>query len=401
MVTIELKVKNDLSRCDKVRCALSLSAIWKFYKTPIFMKQPLLIIGIVVLSMLQLTAQEDGSKYSNEFLSIGISAKAQALGNAVTANVDDVTAGYWNPAGLINLNNNESVGLQIGGMHAEWFAGVGQYDYVGITMPISNGKSRLGLSYIRFAIDNIPNTLSLFEDDGTINYDNIVSFSAADNAVLLSYATSLKTQSNGRLNVGGNVKIVRRIIGSFADSWGFGLDLGAQYQKNNWRFGLMARDITTTFNAWSFNFTEEEKQVLTITGNDVPISSVEITRPQVLLGLGYVFDFGIIKARPEVDVIATTDGRRNTLLSANPISIDPAAGIEVEYNNYLFLRAGVNQFQRESDLDRVDFLTARGSVGIGIKLSNLTVDYAFTDLGDQRNTYSHVISLMLDIKPKE
>ncbi len=359
------------------------------------------VIGLFFLCVLQMQAQEGGRKYSNEFLNIGIGAKAQALGNAVVANVADVTAGYWNPAGLIHLNNEESVGLQLGGMHAEWFAGVGQYDYFGVTMPFANGNSRLGLSYIRFAIDNIPNTLSLFEDDGTINYDNIVSFSAADNALLLSYATSLKTAADRKFYLGGNVKIVRRIIGSFADSWGFGLDLSAQYQQNNWRFGLMARDITTTFNAWSFSFTDEEKQVLAFTGNDIPISSVEITRPQLLLGVGYVLDFGVIKARPEIDLIATTDGQRNTLLSADPISIDPAAGLEIEYNDYLFLRAGVNQFQRLSDLERIDYLTARASVGIGLKLSNLVVDYAFTDLGDQQNTYSHIVSLMLSIKPKE
>ncbi len=39
-------------------------------------------------------------KYSNEFLSIGVGAKAQALGNAVVAQTNDVTAGVWNPAGL-------------------------------------------------------------------------------------------------------------------------------------------------------------------------------------------------------------------------------------------------------------------------------------------------------------
>ena len=36
--------------------------------------------------------------------------------------------------------------------------------------------------------------------------------------------------------------------------WGFGFDFGVQYQtKNGWYFGIMGRDITTTFNTWSFD----------------------------------------------------------------------------------------------------------------------------------------------------
>ncbi|MEK7253297.1 MAG: hypothetical protein AAB316_01010, partial [Bacteroidota bacterium] len=42
-------------------------------------------------------------KYSNEFLSIGVSARAQGMGNSVVASIDDVTAGYWNPAGLASF----------------------------------------------------------------------------------------------------------------------------------------------------------------------------------------------------------------------------------------------------------------------------------------------------------
>jgi hypothetical protein len=52
------------------------------------------------------------------------------------------------------------------------------------------------------------------------------------------------------LSYGVNAKIIRRIIGDFASSWGFGLDAGIQFESNNdWKFGIMARDITTTFNA--------------------------------------------------------------------------------------------------------------------------------------------------------
>ena len=40
-------------------------------------------------------------KYSNEFLNIGAGARGLAMGSAQVASVNDGTAGYWNPAGLL------------------------------------------------------------------------------------------------------------------------------------------------------------------------------------------------------------------------------------------------------------------------------------------------------------
>jgi len=320
------------------------------------------------------------------------------MGNAVIAGIDDVTAGVWNPAGLARMDLQS--GLQFGAMHSEWFGGVGKFDYLGVVFPISQGRRRLGLSLIRFGIDEIPNTLSLYESDGTINFDNLREFSAADYAFLISYAQKIKT-NKADLAVGGNVKVVHRTIGPFATSWGFGLDLSLQYQLNRWYLGLVAKDITTTFNAWSFNFTDQEKEILELTNNEVPINSVEITNPRVLLGFSYRFDFGQSSLRPELNWIVTTDGRRNTLVSARPFSLDPAFGMEYNYRGFLDLRAGMSQFQREKDFDGSEQLTLRPSIGLGLKLGALNIDYAFTDLGSQENTFSHVISAMLNITPKK
>lgn len=348
---------------------------------------------------LALAAPTQAQKYSNEFLNIGISARAQAMGNAVIASTADVTAGYWNPAGLAAIPAD--AGLQIGAMHAEWFAGIGKYDYLGFAFPFANGKRRLGLSVIRFGIDGIPNTLSLFDEEGNVNYDNIVEFSAADYAVLAGMGQQTSFLG-GNLALGGNIKIIHRIIGSFANSWGFGIDLAARLEKGPWRIGLVGRDLTSTFNAWTVNFTEEEKTVLLNTGNELPaISSLEISRPQILFGAGYLFENGKVTVQPEVSLYVTTDGRRNTLVSGDPFSIDPSAGLEVGYNDFVFLRAGVNQFQQELSFDKGEFWSARPSIGVGLKLGIFTVDYAYTDLGDSQNRYSHVVSLMANLRPRE
>ncbi|HMO40904.1 MAG TPA: PorV/PorQ family protein [Saprospiraceae bacterium] len=351
---------------------------------------------LLVLSLGWLAGKMSAQKYSNEFLSIGVGARAQGMGNAVVATVQDVTATAWNPAGLAAL---EAEGLQLGAMHAEWFGGVGKFDYIGATIPMAQPDRRLGISLIRFGVDEIPNTLSLYASDGTVNFDNVTEFSAADYAFLATYAQRLKTGS-GQLYAGGNVKVVHRRIGPFATAWGFGIDLGLQYAVGKWRFGAVARDVTSTFNAWSFDFTDAEKEVLELTNNEIPISSVEITRPQLLLGVAHRFAFNKLGITPELNLAITTDGQRNTLIASNPFSIDPAFGVEADYS-FLFLRAGLSQFQRFTDFDNAERIRVRPALGVGLRIATLHLDYAFTDIGDQNNTYSHIISLTLSMKNKK
>jgi hypothetical protein len=338
-----------------------------------------------------------GQKYSNEFLSIGVGANALALGNAVVANTSDVTSGYWNPAGLAGISSDE--GLLLGAMHSEWFAGITKMDYLGFSLPMAQTNRRLGFSIIRFGVDGIPNTLSLYNSDGTVNFDNVTQFSAADYAFLFSYAQKIKVKK-GNLQMGANLKIIHRKIGPFANSWGFGLDFGAQYQINKWQFGLMASDVTSTFNAWTFSFTDDEIAVLELTGGEVPIKSVEITKPHITLGVSRTFMIKEVTLRPEVDFFITTDGKRNTLVSANPFSIDLAVGLEAGYNDFLFLRAGATQFQKEKNFDDTETLILRPSLGVGLKLGKLMIDYAYTNPSDGQNRYSHIVSLQYNIKPR-
>ncbi|OAV46021.1 PorV/PorQ family protein [Lewinella sp. 4G2] len=356
---------------------------------------------LALICIFALTATATAQKYSNEFLTIGVGARAHGMGTAVVASQQDVYATAWNPAGLAGIDPD--AGLEIGAMHAEWFGGVGNYDYLGFTLPLASGNQRLGLSLIRFGIDNIPNTLSLYEADGTINFDNITEFSAADYAFLGTYARTFP-KAAGDLRVGGNVKVIHRTIGEFATSWGFGLDLGAQLDRGNWTFALLGKDITSTFNTWSLNFTEEERTTLTATGNDIVIESVETTNPTFILAAARKFNITKdINLTAELDLIATTDGERNTLIAEDPISLDPAFGLEADYGDFIFIRAGVSQLQRIQDFDLEERINSRPSLGLGLKVGQLNVDYAYTDLGedDGRSTFSHIVSLRLGLKPRQ
>ncbi len=217
-------------------------------------------------------------KYSNDFLNIGAGARGLAMGGAQVASAEDGNAGYWNPAGLVNVIDNPNISL----MHADYFAGIGKYDYISAAIPVNSSYSTLGFSLLRFGVDDIPNTLFLVQPDGSLNYNNIQSFSSADYAFLVSYAQVITDNDAAQISWGANTKIIYRNVGHFAQAWGFGFDAGFLYRTSTLRFGISARDVTTTFNAWSFSFTDAEKQVLYLTNNDIPVKSTELTAPTLV-----------------------------------------------------------------------------------------------------------------------
>jgi hypothetical protein len=358
-----------------------------------------LLLGAVVLLISSSTLQGQVRKYSNEFLSIGIGARALAMSGSVSASIGDVSAGYWNPAGLASIGSDAQVGL----MHAEYFAGIAKFDWGSVAIPVQNKSRVIGLSFIRFGVDDIPNTLFLFEPDGSINYDNITNFSVADYAFMFHYAQQLGKVEG--LRIGGSAKVIHRTAGGFAKSWGFGLDLGMQYTlKDHWHFGAMLRDITTTFNAWSFDFTEDEQQVLLQTGNILPESSYEITAPRIILSAAYAAPlgekFGVLT---ELNFDLTTDGKRNVLVSGAPLSVDPHLGVEFNYAKLIYLRGGVGNLQRAlSDDNLEEVWLVQPNIGVGLRIKSVALDYAFTNIsGNDQLLYSHVFSLMVDINKRQ
>ncbi len=337
-------------------------------------------------------------KYSNEFLAIGVGARAHGMAGAQTALVSDITAAYWNPAGLADIR----APFQAAAMHAEWFVGVAQYDYLGFGKTLNRDqRSFLALSVIRLGIDNIPYTINLVNPDGSVNYDNVSSFSAADYALMGSYARQL---NNPALTIGGSVKVIRRIIGSFGGCWGFGADVGLQYRNGNWMLGLLGRDLTPTFNAWSFNLSEREKQVFQQTGNEIPTGGTEITRPRFILGAAHRLRTGQkTTLLPALDLDITTDGRRNTLLRSSVVSADPRVGIEADYDGIVQLRLGVGNFQyvKKDFNPNKERLTFQPNFGIGLRLGRLQLDYALTDIGNfSQVLYSHIFSVRIDFKER-
>jgi hypothetical protein len=350
------------------------------------------ISAIMMISTLK--AQGDlAPKYSNEFLSIGIGGTAMGLGNAVVASVNDVTASYWNPAGLTRMESNFQGSL----MHSEYFAGIAKYDYLGLAYKIDE-KSSIALTAMRFGVDDIPNTTQLIDNNGNIDYDRITRFTAADYGFLLSYARKMPVKG---LSIGANAKIIYRKVGDFASAYGFGIDLAAQYEFKKWNFGLVMRDAVSTFNAWVFNLDEQTKEVFLNTGNEIPQNGLELTLPRMIIGAHRKFDLGennSFHISPEINAAITTDGRRNVLISAAPFSIEPYAGLQFGFKDIAFVRMGIGNMQRITNFDESKDLNVQPNLGVGVRINKVYIDYAYMNVGNvSAALYSHVISLKVHL----
>ena len=353
-------------------------------------------LGLFFFLLLEINLSGQTARhYSNEFLNIGVDARALGMGKAVIARSTDVTAGYWNPALLYQVQEQ-----QIALMHAAYFANIAQYDYMGYAKPIDQNTS-LSISLIRFGVDNIMNTTRLIDGEGNIDYDRITYFSTADYALNFSLGRKKVWKD---LDLGLTAKIIYRHIGKFASGYGFGFDIAAAYQFKKWNLGLVIRDVTTTYNYWSINEDELESIKQSIPGqNQETPNSVELSLPKIQLGIHRNFHLkSHWELSAEIDLYSRFY-RTSSIISSDALSIDPAIGLEFQYYKMAFLRLGVNNFQQEDFYGEKE-LSFQPNAGLGFKYKGISLNYALTNIGSD-GFFSHVFSLKINLdrflKPKK
>lgn len=350
------------------------------------MKHKILFIFFLIPILLNAQAFRN---YSNEFLNIGVDAAALGMSKSVVATTNNANSTYWNPAGLVGIEDYEG-----SLMHASYFAGIANYNHAAFAMPIDK-HSALGISVIRFGVDDILNTTELIDSQGNIDFNRISLFSAADYAFNVSYARNLIFKD---VKFGVNAKIVRRIIGDFASSWGFGFDAGIQFERNNWKFGLMARDITTSFNSWAIDEAEFDKIKNAIPGQNQELpETTEFTKPKIQLGIAKDWQIGrYYTLLTEVD-LNMRFAKTNDIFSTDILSIDPALGFQLDFDKIVFLRAGVGNFQNITEFDNGKSLSIQPNFGVGFNYKGIQIDYALTNIGSVGNAlYSNIFSINID-----
>jgi len=333
-------------------------------------KKYLLIFSFIIVSLSSIYSQTTVSKFAGEFLAIGVGGRALGMGGAYTALANDVTAGYYNPAGLIHLNYP-----QISIMHDERFGNLVNYDYAAAAIPYGTDMS-FGLSIMRLAVDGIPDTRNALVDangDGILDitqdrldYSRISEFSDQDWAFYLSFAK----RHSDNFSYGASVKIIRRSIAEFSAT-GIGFDIGVQYTPiENLFLGATLQDVTTTLVAWS-------------TGRN------ELISPTLKVGGGYKFELLGGTITPVLDLDIRFEGRNfASNINIGPISVDLHEGFEYNYKNVFAIRAGYNDIKQFT-------------IGAGIKLPKLSIDYSFArfnDSEDERLPDTHRISLILTLE---
>lgn len=348
---------------------------------------PGLFVSFLLLVLpTQLSQAQTVAKYGADFLAGGVGARALGMGGATIALTNDVTAGFWNPAGLSSLDYPE-----IAYMHAERFAGVVSFDYGGGAFPISK-QSTVGISFFRSGVNDIKNTLDAWDQERDQPKPNpesfIETFSAADYAFFVGYARSV----SDKLSLGVTSKIIRRSIGDFASAWGYSFDVGFQYRARRVFLGANVQDVSTMLQSWTVN-TSELQNIEDVFGDELPQGGTELVLPVVRLGSGFVFPTGENSLAIGFDMDVAFDGQQAFVPNIGEVSFHPRLGGEFSFHDVIFFRAGINRlaYSEEFGLD----LTP--SVGTGLNLRQVSLDYGFGDFAGIVSDlgYSHRISLRL------
>jgi hypothetical protein len=329
-------------------------------------------------------------KYANEFLEIGASARGLAMGGAVISSQNDVYAPMWNPAGLAQVKKDWQAAI----MHAEYFATIAKYDYMAYAKALDKGA--IGLSLVRFGVDDIQNTTQLIDGQGNVDYSRISTFSTADYAGLVTYAFDW----NEQWNVGANAKFLYRNIGKFANAFGFGLDIGATYKdSNDINYSAVLKDALSTVSFWYINQKELSAVVNGSEINPAPEDKLEISLPKLKLGFSKNFELDRdLHLWPEIGA-AIDFTQTSAIVSTQGFSLSPMAGIELNYLDTVFVRGGINQFQNIANFEtKNNRLSAQPSAGVGIKYMGITLDYAINNSGiGGIGRFSNFFSLKFDM----
>nr|BCX00175.1 MAG: hypothetical protein KatS3mg041_0221 [Bacteroidota bacterium] len=302
-------------------------------------------------------------RYGAEVLRLGAGAEAAGMGqNGLTVRAD-VTAGYWNPAGLVGLQ-----GPQVGYMHVEQFAGLVQYDYAAVAWGLGKEES-LALSLLRVGVDNIKNTLAAWDPErGLPLPERVSTFSAADYALLIGYGRSLRPGYTG----GVVFKLLYSRMGPFASAWGVSVDVGLQYRRGPWTFALVATDLTTMARFWYVDAGALE-ELKSLYGDTLPGGVTELIPPALRMGLRRTERIG----PGAMDVVLELDLRPDQAygIDGGAFDLEPRFGMAYAFRNALLLRVGLEEIGRQEGR-----WVLSPTAGVGLRVRRFRLDYALGHL---------------------
>lgn len=349
----------------------------------------------VFLAVVMLSVSANADKYAGEFMYIGAGARALAMGSAFAAVSNDITAAYWNPAGLATTRNRSA-----SFMHSERFGGLISYDYLAYSQEYAGDV--YAASLFRTDAGKIADTSDLqwydtgsdgvFGEDGAgepgdsgsddydpgtnpagtegngvwdpgeeVIYDEgrITWSSASDNALYLSWGRSLSEN----LSLGATSKIIYRKLMDYS-AWGVGLDAGLKWNPTgSFALGINLQDVFGTWIFWDSGVSESVSPTAKIGAS----FTWPVSRFHSVLTFAADGDFRF-------------EGREYAAQYSIPeagLSLDTHVGAELLVKDIVGIRIGSNEGN----------MTAGLGFTVGISGHPVSLDYAWLSHDELENTH--------------
>jgi len=290
-----------------------------------------------------------------QFLKIGVGGRATAMGDAFVAVANDVSALYWNPAGLTQFSEN-----QVMFSHNQWVVDI-NHDFIGAVYHLDETNT-FGVSVTSLSMDEMKVTTE-YAPFGTGEY-----FGFSDLGIAVSYSRKMTDQ----FSFGGTVRYIEESLDKLKMR-GIMIDLGTYY----WT-GLGTSRFAVTVSNFGNDIAPDGEVVLV--GNRTK-SDWQSFSPPTMFRIG----FAIEPYEDEQNKITTSI----QLNHPNDNSENLSLGFEYVWNKMFYARGGY-----KINVDEQNYSFGAG-VNVPVSIANISVDYAyanFTRLGS-----AHRFSIILGL----
>lgn len=287
-----------------------------------------------------------------QFLKIGVGARGVAMGESFVAIANDASALYWNPAGLVQFDENQVIAS-----HTDYVVDIRQ-TFFGAVYHLGDADA-LGVSVSSLSMKDMEITTET-QPFGTGRF-----FSFGDIAFGVSYARKMTEQ----FSFGATVRYAEETL-DVLKMRSVMIDLGTLY----WT-GLGSTRFAVTISNFGSDVTPK--------GTITQFNGATISKFQSY-SLPTVFKLGIA-----MEAIEDEDSRLTTSLQLNHPNDNSEhfrIGAEYSYRNTLFLRGGVKRtigqkLFGDDQTSPEDFTIGAGFAVTLEGLSRVNADYAFARFG--------------------
>lgn len=237
-------------------------------------------VAAVMLVMMPVQVQADDAALSSssgefnkvgaagaQFLKIGVGARATGMGGAFTAIANDITAMYWNVAGIADI---KSMSANIS--YTQWFAGF-SHNFAAGVVPLGDNY-RAGISFTSFSSGNIPIT-TVESEKGTGGFYTVGDFAIAGSfggyvTKQFAFGATLRYNSNSFASMASDG--ISFDVGTLYRSGYKGISLGFSIQNLGGQQKYTGQDLTVNKKIIDqLNASPVEAQLLTNSHN-IPLT---------------------------------------------------------------------------------------------------------------------------------